>query len=996
MRGSPLACSLALLLALSLPSLSASAQPQSVRRHRPHHHHWHPPLPPPALLVRQNDRSRPLKLSTVAIETRIVGHLAETSLTMSFYNPNASVMEGDLYFPLPQGAAVSGYALDVGGQLVDGVVVEKHQARQIFEAEVRKGVDPGLVEWTKGNNFKTRVFPIPARGSRTIRVRYISELEEAEEGALYYLPLSFRDKVDKLSLRIEVVKAVAKPVVRRGGPQGLGFGAWQDSYVAKVDLRQHKLTQDLYVEIPQLKKRPVRVERAPDGKVYFSVRDHVRATAAPKVTTPRRIGLYWDASFSRAKANHKEELALLDQYLRTLGQNAVDVYLVVFRNEAERPRRFSLPAQRSALLATLRGLPYDGATQLASAQPPRGMPRVDLNLLFSDGISNFGAEEPGKLRAPVYAINVAATASHDFLRYLALRTGGAYFNLRKTNPEKVLPSIGAPVFSFISAKVDGATVTGLHPRYRMPVNGSFDLAGQLTAAQAALTLEYGYGTRVTQRHTFTIERSAAAKGDLLRRYWAQKNVTDLLIFPERNAEAIVRLGKSYSIVTPGTSLLVLESLAQYVQYGVRPPSTRPKLRKAYDEQLAQKAQQKKREDRSKLEHVLSLWNARLAWWNKTYRYPKDYRYQNARPKKSVRRRGMPRPSMERSADAPSPRAALGAAAPPPMAKASKQKNGSAAAALQPTIAMKPWDPKTPYIAALKAAPAAQRYAVYLQQRDKHGSAPAFYLDCAHYFRKQQQNRLALRILSNLAELELENPALLRVLAHRLTQVGELDFAAQLFQEVRKLRPEEPQSYRDLALVLERRADRQRRHRGGNKALADYRRALSLLARVVMQRWARFDEIEVIALTELNTILPKARALGLRGDPVDQRLIKKLTMDVRIVMTWDADSTDMDLHVVEPSGEEAYYGHNRTRIGGMVSRDFTRGYGPEVYAIRRAMRGKYKVRTKFYGSSAAKLAGAVTLQIDVYTNYGRPNQKRRSMTLRLTERKETFTVGTITF
>ncbi|MBW2735182.1 MAG: DUF2135 domain-containing protein, partial [Deltaproteobacteria bacterium] len=141
---------------------------------------------------------------------------------------------------------------------------------------------------------------------------------------------------------------------------------------------------------------------------------------------------------------------------------------------------------------------------------------------------------------------------------------------------------------------------------------------------------------------------------------------------------------------------------------------------------------------------------------------------------------------------------------------------------------------------------------------------------------------------------------------------------------------------------------------------------------------------------------KARRVGLEQIPVDPRLVKHLDMDVRIVMTWDADNTDMDLHVVEPSNEEAYFGHNRTRIGGLVTRDFTRGYGPEVYAIRRAMRGRYKIRTKFYGSSAAKLAGAVTLQVDVYTNYGRHNQRRRSLTLRLTKKKEAFTVGTITF
>ncbi|MCK5800801.1 MAG: DUF2135 domain-containing protein, partial [Deltaproteobacteria bacterium] len=143
-------------------------------------------------------------------------------------------------------------------------------------------------------------------------------------------------------------------------------------------------------------------------------------------------------------------------------------------------------------------------------------------------------------------------------------------------------------------------------------------------------------------------------------------------------------------------------------------------------------------------------------------------------------------------------------------------------------------------------------------------------------------------------------------------------------------------------------------------------------------------------------LPKAKRLGKTAPPVDQRLIRPLTLDVRIVMTWDADSTDMDLHVIEPSKEEAYFSNNRTHIGGLVSRDFTQGYGPEIYGIRHAMRGVYAVRTKFYGSSAAKLIGAVTLQVDVYTNYGRKNERRRSMTLRLTKRKEIFTVGKIRF
>ena len=54
-----------------------------------------------------------------------------------------------------------------------------------------------------------------------------------------------------------------------------------------------------------------------------------------------------------------------------------------------------------------------------------------------------------------------------------------------------------------------------------------------------------------------------------------------------------------------------------------------------------------------------------------------------------------------------------------------------------------------------------------------------------------------------------------------------------------------------------------------------------------------------------------------------------------MLTWDADQTDIDLWVTEPSGEKCFYGHNRTTIGGLLSRDFTDGYGPEEYCLRKS-------------------------------------------------------------
>ena len=131
-------------------------------------------------------------------------------------------------------------------------------------------------------------------------------------------------------------------------------------------------------------------------------------------------------------------------------------------------------------------------------------------------------------------------------------------------------------------------------------------------------------------------------------------------------------------------------------------------------------------------------------------------------------------------------------------------------------------------------------------------------------------------------------------------------------------------------------------------------------------------------------------------PVDPRLVRRLDVDLRIVLTWDADMADMDLWVAEPSGERAYYSHPRTTIGGQMSRDFTNGYGPEEYCLKRAQRGEFRIEANYFGSSAPALSGAVTLQAEVFTNYGRSNEKRETITLRLKERKETFEVGVVEF
>merc|ERR1719178_537082 len=180
----------------------------------------------------------------------------------------------------------------------------------------------------------------------------------------------------------------------------------------------------------------------------------------------------------------------------------------------------------------------------------------------------------------------------------------------------------------------------------------------------------------------------------------------------------------------------------------------------------------------------------------------------------------------------------------------------------------------------------------------------------------------------------------------------------------------------------------------------------------MTKWKR--DINLIALTELNRLLARADALDAAtsnagADALDAGdakittkkvsrpalhpgLVANLAVDLRVALSWDADSTDVDLWVLEPSGEKAYYGHPRTRIGGLLSRDIVDGYGPETYNLKRVSAGKYVIQANYYGSHQQKLLGPATIKAAVFSNYGRENEVRKELTIRLDKIKQVVTLG----
>ncbi|WP_158881180.1 DUF2135 domain-containing protein [Rhodanobacter sp. L36] len=98
--------------------------------------------------------------------------------------------------------------------------------------------------------------------------------------------------------------------------------------------------------------------------------------------------------------------------------------------------------------------------------------------------------------------------------------------------------------------------------------------------------------------------------------------------------------------------------------------------------------------------------------------------------------------------------------------------------------------------------------------------------------------------------------------------------------------------------------------------------------------------------------------------------------LRVLLSWDSDGTDLDLHVVSPDGQHAFYGNRVVPNGGALDVDVTTGYGPEIYSNPSPPSGTYLVYVNYYGSGENHQLLTVA-QVAIVTDEGTPNEKQQT-------------------
>lgn len=1120
-----------------------------------------------------------LRLDKLSVNAEISGSYATVTYDMTFYNNLNRILEGELAFPLAEGQSVSHFAMDLNGKLRSAVVVEKELGRVAYENTIKQRIDPALLEQTQGNNYKARVYPIPAKGYKRIVVTYEQNLSVSDGNYQFSIPLGLKDVINHFELFIKSNDATAVPIITEGFKKEVKFINKGKSYIVDYKKKSIHLNDDFKVEIPV--KDVFALQTFQD---YF----HINKTFAPKARLKKKarsIAVLWDASYSMKYKMMEDEIKLLSDYLMYLDQVKVD--LTVFSNAVVSTKSYNIVnGNVDELINALKAVRYDGGTSYKVV----ALPKVDEVLLFSDGLHNLG-ELNFNREAKLYCVNSMSASNHQLLGTLATNYGGNYINLKRETSSSALKILKYETFRFLGIKHQ-KNVFEVYPKPNTPINEDFNISGKFVDNNP-IELLFGYSNNVTER--ISVDMASSANSKTTKRLWAKSKLKHLLKNKENNKAQIIDLSKQYHLISPYTSMIVLDRIEDYVRYKIEPPS---ELLEAYNQRLAQSKMQQQRIIQTlanRRENLQSDYNELRAWYNKefvlkplkkampikkneetnTAEQPVNTSNTvvvNASEERTNTRLnnnidhtqpvikgtimasdGLPLPgasiivkgtgrgaqsdfdgnftlnaspdetlvfsyigyinrelklnsnvdvnitlsedtatldevvvvgygtmkksstrvasvsvmseNIEERPNASFVQTLSGQVAGVNITRNSGQPGGNATVqlrgastkntnseplfvvdgspvnknnfkALKPDdiasinvikdtnaiaiygnrgangvvvittkkglvenneeikqlnekildkTTLKAWDKNANYIEYLKAQTTTEdAYDAYLKIRERYRNTPSFFLDIAEYFESKNEIKLALRIASNLIEIELDNHELIRALAYKLEQYKEYDLAIYVYKNVLELRPEHPQSYRDLALAYE--------------AIGDFDKALDLLLKLVngdvLEKDTNqdFDGIEEIAYVELCHLVNSKKS---KKTKELRNTYKPIETDIRVVMDWNHGETDIDLYIKNPASEIVYYGKSTSKFGGRLSEDMTEGYGPETYLIRKAQKGDYEISVDYYSDRVQKITGPTSLKVAIYRNYGKSNEEKEIKVLRLKDDDSKLKVKTIT-
>ena len=162
---------------------------------------------------------------------------------------------------------------------------------------------------------------------------------------------------------------------------------------------------------------------------------------------------------------------------------------------------------------------------------------------LSDKLPDFGGKN-------VTAVVSQTVAHRELLRQVC----GHVVDLQRLDADAAATAVLATPVRLVRVNGTGiAEVQGIGAT----ADGRVSIHGKLTADEASLRLEYSDGHKSPP---IKLVKKSATNGALIASVWAAQRVNQLAIRAEANEDELLTLGRRFGIVSPATSLIVLENL----------------------------------------------------------------------------------------------------------------------------------------------------------------------------------------------------------------------------------------------------------------------------------------------------------------------------------------------------------------------------------------------------------------------------------------------------
>ncbi len=559
-----------------------------------------PPLPEPVPL----DQTW-LTIRYHLVDVTIEDQVATTRVKQEFVNEHDWECEGIYVFPLPQGAAVSDFAMWVDGRRIEGQILDADKARAIYEDIVRRQRDPALLEYVGQSAVQARIFPIPPGGSRKIELEY-SQVLPVDGGLVRYVyPLSTERfsarPLEEVRIRVEIESRDAMRAIYSSTHQDRVYIERDGRYRAIVGYEETDVLPDQDFElIYTVSQEDVGLNlltyREPPDEGFFLLLVAPQVEVDEREVIPRDVILILDTSGSmegEKLAQAKEALIFVLKHLNREDRFNVIAFSTGLRQYATRLRPASEATEAIRWVERLEavgGTDINRALLEAFAQIGK---RPTVLIFLTDGlptegvtdvetiIANVQAAAPENVR--LFPFGVGDDVNTVLLDALAQNHGGAtsYVRPGEAIDEEIsafYAKISTPVLANIAFDFGKVMVEDTYPyplpdlfagtqlilvgRYRLPSPaGGGGAGGGGHAAQITLTGEVN-----GERREFVYEGYFRDAGgdEFIPRLWATRKIGYLLTqirlhgANQEWVEAIVDLSLRYGIITPYTSFLIQE------------------------------------------------------------------------------------------------------------------------------------------------------------------------------------------------------------------------------------------------------------------------------------------------------------------------------------------------------------------------------------------------------------------------------------------------------